>query len=70
MSWELGGLTYGYADEEGLEEGIVVGDVLQNLSVVGDVYEDRQGILGYGLDAERSACRLEKTVKGATRRTS
>lgn len=64
MSWELGGLTYGYADEEGLEEGIVVGDVLENPAVVRYVYENRQGILGYRLDAERSICRLEKTVNG------
>ena len=48
--WDIGGLTYGYAKEEGLEEGIIFGDVFENFPVIGDVYEDRQGIFGYGLE--------------------
>lgn len=55
--WGVGGLTYGYAKEEGLEEGIVFGDVLEDFPVIGDVYEDRQGILGYGLDKQ---CQLRR----------
>lgn len=66
----FGGLTYGYAEEEGLEEGIVFGDVLEDLAVVGDVDEDRQGIFSYGLGAIRSVCRLEKSYNRATRCTS
>ena len=42
-------LTYGYTKEEGLEEDIVIRDVLQDVSVIRDIDQDCQGVLCYRL---------------------
>lgn len=46
-----GGLTYSQPQQHCLKEGVVVSQELEDFSVGGDVDEDREGILGYGLQA-------------------
>ena len=58
---DVGGLTYGYTKEEGLEEGIVFGSVLEDLSIIGYVYENCQGVFSYGLNVITSACMADKS---------
>jgi hypothetical protein len=41
-------LTYGYAQQQCLEEGVIVGERLQDFAVVRDVDENGKRILGYG----------------------
>ena len=47
--WELGELTYGYAKEEGFEEGGIRNEIIEDISIVGDVDEDDERIFSYGL---------------------
>jgi len=46
---ESGGLTYGYADEERLEEGVITREASQDFSVIRDIDKYGQSILCYRL---------------------